>query len=362
MMQNNFLVIMAGGVGSRFWPMSRTSNPKQFIDVLGVGKTLIQQTYDRFLAVCPKENIFIVTNDIYKDIVLQQLPDLQENQVLCEPSRRNTAPCVAYASYKIKTINPQANIIVAPSDHIILDTPAFVETIQVGLEMAKQNDCLITLGIKPSRPDTGYGYIQYNDTETLQNSRAKKVITFTEKPNLELAQKFVASGDFLWNSGIFIWSLSSILQAFQQHLPEINQVFKEGDPVYNTSMEASFINQVYATCRSISIDYGVMEKSQNVYTIPSDFGWSDLGTWGSLYDIRTKDEQGNSIVGAHVMTYNTENCIVHVSDDKLVVLDGMKDCIIVEANNVFMVCPLKNEQQIRQIVTDVTLEKGNQYI
>ncbi len=354
---------MAGGVGSRFWPMSRSAHPKQFIDILGTGSSLIQQTYQRFMDICPPENVYVVTHELYKDQVLQQLPDLKEEQVLLEPSRRNTAPCIAYAAYKILQKNPEANLVVAPSDHIILKEELFREKIRTALKAAEENDWLITLGIKPSRPDTGYGYIQFD--KLAQDNRYNelfKVKTFTEKPNYELAVTFLESGEFLWNSGIFIWSLKSILKAFHKHLPEIDILFKNGKDRYFTAEEPKFISETYSVCKSISIDYGIMEKAGNVYTIQSDFGWSDLGTWGSLHDIRSKDESHNAINGKNVLTYDTRNCIINMPAEKLVVLQGLDDYIVVEDENILLVCRKQDEQQLRQIVDDVRLKKGERFV
>lgn len=363
MNKNNFCVIMAGGIGSRFWPMSRTSQPKQFIDILGSGETLIQQTFKRFERVCPSENIYIVTNEIYREQIKKQIPHINDEQIVCEPARRNTAPCIAYANYKIHKINPDANIIVAPSDHIILKEDEFVEVISKALEATRENDWLVTLGITPSRPDTGYGYIQFNEnTGWEKDERLKKVKTFTEKPVLEMAKSFIESGDFLWNAGIFVWSLKSIMKAFEQHLPEVDSIFKEGIPNYNTKNEEVFIKNAYTVCKNISIDYGVMEKADNVYVLISDFGWSDLGTWGSLYETRNKDVNSNTIVGKNVMTYDTKNCIVNMPKDKLVVLQGLDDYIVVEDNNILLICKKGEEQQIRQFVADVMSEKGEKYV
>ncbi len=363
MNKNNYCVIMAGGVGARFWPMSKTNHPKQFIDILGTGETLIQRTFKRFEKICPSENIYIVTNEIYKDLVKEQIPHISENQILCEPARRNTAPCIAYANYKIADINPDANIVVAPSDHIILKEDIFTEIIKTGLKATEKNNCLLTLGIKPSRPDTGYGYIQFDDAVKYpEDSRINKVKTFTEKPQLEMAKSFLESGDFLWNSGIFIWKLKSIMEAFNRYLPEINDIFKEGISKYNTPEEVSFINSSYTICRNISIDYGIMEKAENVYVLASDFGWSDLGTWGSLYETREKDKNGNAIIGNNVMIYDSKNCIVNMPKNKLVVLQGLEDYIVVEDEGVLLVCKKTDEQQIRQFVNDVKVEKGNKYI
>lgn len=363
-MKNNYCIIMAGGVGSRFWPMSRTSHPKQFIDILGTGTTLIQQTFQRFLHVCPPENIYIVTNKIYKDLVKEQLPEISDEQVLCEPSRRNTAPCIAYAAFKIAEINENARLVVAPSDHIILKEQEFVKQVKTALKVASENPWLLTLGIQPSRPDTGYGYIQFNPepVDPKNDTGVRKVKTFTEKPNLEIATTFLASGDFLWNSGIFIWSLDTIKKAFHEHLPDVGSVFEAGKGQYWTDAEADFIKDAYTVCKSISIDYGIMEKASNVYTLPSDFGWSDLGTWGSLFDIRSKDVDGNAISGNNVMTYQAKNNIIHMPKGKLAVIEGLEDFIVVEEENILLICKKEDEQQIRQIVNDVKIEKGENFV
>lgn len=363
MNKNYYCVIMAGGIGSRFWPMSRSSHPKQFIDILGTGKTLIQQTFDRMTRICPAGNILIVTNAIYKEQVLSQLPRLSEEQVLCEPMRRNTAPCIAYANYKILQKNPEASIVVAPSDHIILKEDEFVETILDALKAASENEWLITLGITPSRPDTGYGYIQYTEGEVYEaDKKLRKVKTFTEKPDEELARTFLDSGDFLWNSGIFVWSLKSIMQSFRENLPEVDELFSKGIKIYDTGDEEDFIRDTYSVCRNISIDYGVMEKAKNVYVRISDFGWSDLGTWGSLHDILEKDEQSNAITGKNVMTYNSSDCIINVPAGKLVVVNGLDGFIVVEDEGTLLICKKSDEQQIRQIVNDVRIEKGEKYV
>jgi mannose-1-phosphate guanylyltransferase len=363
MNKNNYCVIMAGGIGARFWPMSRTSRPKQFIDILGTGETLIQRTFKRFARICPKENIYVVTNQIYENQVKHQLPEMPVNNILLEPAMRNTAPCIAYANYKIKAVNPDANIVVAPSDHLIMDEDLFTENITAALKAASDNDWLITLGIKPTRPDTGYGYIQFDDAVKDENNhQIRKVKTFTEKPNLELAEKFVASGDFLWNAGIFIWSLKSINRAFEEYLDDIDDLFKEGEGLYNTDEEKPFINRIYASCRKISIDYGIMEKASNVYVLAADFDWSDLGTWGSLYDTRKKDENKNAVVGENVLLYETTRCIVNVPKDKLVVLQGLDDYIVVEDDNALLICRKEDEQQIRKFVSDIKTKKGEKFI
>lgn len=363
MNKNQYCVIMAGGIGTRFWPMSRTSHPKQFIDILGTGQTLLQQTYCRFNKIIRKENIYIVTNEQYKKLVTAQLPEIDEAQIVCEPSRRNTAPCIAYASYKIFCTNPDANIVVAPSDHIILKEESFLEIINSALKATAANDWLLTLGIKPSRPDTGYGYIQFNESITCQkDKRIKKVKTFTEKPVLEMAKQFLKSGDFLWNSGIFIWKAKNIIDAFEKYVPEISSLFRDGIKKYNTPKEEQFIKETYAVCKSISIDYAVMEQADNVYVLQSDFGWSDLGTWGSLYETRKKNKEGNTIVGKNVMIYDSKNCIVNLPNEKLAVLHGLHDCIVVESDNILLICKMADEQQIRKFVNDVKVEKGEQFV
>jgi mannose-1-phosphate guanylyltransferase len=356
--ENNYCVIMAGGIGSRFWPMSRTAFPKQFIDILGTGQTLIQQTFDRLLKLVPKENIYIVTNDLYKNLVLNQL-DVVDDQVLCEPSRRNTAPCIAYANYKIASKNPNANIIVAPADHLILKEDKFLEVMTTALNYTEANNALVTLGIKPSRPDTGYGYIQFEDSV---DSELKRVKTFTEKPDLMLAKQFLDSGDFSWNSGMFIWSLSSISESFEKLLPEMDMLFKEQKDAFGTEKEALAVNSIYSECKSVSIDYGIMEKAKNVFVLSADIGWSDLGTWGSIYTHLDHDDDNNAIVGKNVMLYDSEDCIVSVPKNKLVVLQGLKDYIVVESNDTLLVCKKKDEQKIKQFVTDIKMEKGDKFV
>lgn len=361
-MKDNYAVIMAGGIGSRFWPMSKTAYPKQFHDVLGTGRTLIQMTFDRFKDICPDTNVLVVTNEMYKDIVLEQLPALSEDQVLCEPSRRNTAPCIAYACYKILAQNPNANVVVAPSDHLVLKEDAFVETIQTAIEKSKSEDCLVTLGIKPSRPDTGYGYIQFKENSGEGHESVRKVKTFTEKPHLELAKQFLESGDFYWNSGIFIWSVQSIVKAFENYLPEVDKLFKEGTDDYNTDRETEFINRIYPVCKKVSIDYGIMEKADNVYVVLSDFGWSDLGTWGSLYTHVEPDENANAVIGKNVMLYDSTNNMVKVDDEKLVVIQGLYDYIVVESDNTLLICKKQDEQKIKQFVNDIKANKGDQFV
>ncbi|RZK50289.1 MAG: mannose-1-phosphate guanylyltransferase [Pedobacter sp.] len=363
MNKNNYALIMAGGVGSRFWPVSRTAFPKQFIDFFGVGKTLIQSTYDRFTQICPAENIFIVTNEIYVDLIKTQLPALHESQILAEPMMRNTAPCIAYGSMKIAELNPEATIVIAPSDHTIANTEEFINAITKSLEAASQNEILITLGIKPNRPDTGYGYIQFEDEILEDFEQFHKVKTFTEKPNLELAQSFLQSGDFLWNAGIFIWSAKAINDAFAAHLPDMHDIFVQGKGIYNTENEGKFIEHAYLQCTNISIDFGIMEKASNVFLLPADFGWSDLGTWASIYEKAEKDYVGNAVIPAEkVMMFNSSNCMVNVTDNKLVILQDLHNYIVIESEDVLLICPRSEEQNVKNITADVKSKFGNKYI
>jgi mannose-1-phosphate guanylyltransferase len=352
---------MAGGIGSRFWPVSRTAFPKQFHDMLGLGRTLLQMTYDRFLPLVPKENILVVTNERYRDLVLKQLPDIRPEQVLCEPYMRNTAPCVAYAAFWIADREPDANIIVAPSDHLILNNGEFLRIIETSILQANKSSNLVTLGIKPTRPDTGYGYIQWADEKGGVDDTVKKVKTFTEKPDIELAKDFLASGDFYWNSGIFIWKLSAILQALQQHLSDMFRSFAEGAGLYGTSEEKAFIERTYSTSENVSIDYGIMEKAKNVNVVLSDFGWSDLGTWGSLHSHLAHDEHRNGTVGKNVMLYNCSDNVVHVESDKMVVLHGLNGYIVVDNGSTLLVCKKDDEQKIKNFVNDIKIQKGEQY-
>ena len=369
MTKNNYCVIMAGGVGSRFWPFSRNHKPKQFLDFFGTGRSLLQMTIDRFRPIVPIENILIVTNVLYRDQVLEQIPDLTPEQVLCEPARRNTAPCIAYAAARIKAMakGEKARIVVAPSDHLILQEETFRETILQGFNFIDHHDALLTLGMKPTRPETGYGYIQTGEeigrpNELLDSSLLDlgkgicKVKAFTEKPNLELAKVFLESGDFLWNSGIFIWSLHSILSAFQEFLPEMANKFAEGDNLMGTPDEDAFIQTMFPTCPSISIDYGVMEKAKNVHVIPSDFGWSDLGTWGSLYELSDKDENDNVTLHSDATFYDSHGNIVTLPKGHLAVVQGLQDCIVAESDGVLLICKRDAEQQIRQFFMDAEVK------
>jgi mannose-1-phosphate guanylyltransferase len=358
MMKHNYCVIMAGGVGSRFWPFSRTDKPKQFLDFFGTGQSLLQMTINRFSSLVPTENILIVTNVLYRDLILEQLPMLQPSQVLCEPARRNTAPCIAYAVARIKAMTKQrgektANIVVAPSDHLILQEDKFVQTITDGLQFVASHDALLTLGMKPTRPDTGYGYIQIaSEHMSVNNTGICKVRAFTEKPNLELAKKFVDSGEFLWNSGIFLWNLQAIDTAFNSYLPEVAQKFAAGERVLGTNAEEAFIQEIFPTCPSISIDYGVMEHAKNVYVLPSDFGWSDLGTWGSLYDLSQKDEDNNATLHCEARYYDSHGNIVTLPKGHMAVIQGLENYIVAESNGILLICKREEEQQIRQFHMD----------
>jgi mannose-1-phosphate guanylyltransferase len=339
---------MAGGVGVRFWPYSRNSKPKQFLDVLGTGKTLLQSTFDRFLPVCPVENIYVVTHDEHADLVKEQLPQLGPHQILAEPMRKNTASCIAYASYTIAQRNQDAVIVVTPSDHLILMEEVFQDVIKKATDQAKSQDKLITLGITPSRPETGYGYIQYHT----EKSFAKKVKTFTEKPELSLAKKFIESGDFVWNSGIFIWGVKAIIDAFHRYLPEMAEVFDDIKTKLGTREEKEAILGAYPQCKNISIDYGVMEKAQNVYVCLGTFTWSDLGSWASIHEISQKDEN-NNVINANAQIYETRNCIIKGSPDKLIVVQGLNGYLIGEFGNVVIVCEKDKEEQFRRFVNDV---------
>lgn len=357
--KNTYVAIMAGGIGSRFWPSSRTARPKQFLDILGVGKSLIRLTFERFLKLCPAENIFIVTNGIYKDLVKEHLPELSDNQILCEPSRNNTAPCVAYTSFKLHHLNPNANFVIAPSDHIILKEDAFIENLQTALTYTAENNALCTLGIQPTRPDTGYGYINYKIED---EGQIKKVIRFVEKPPLEKAKTYLKSGDYLWNAGIFIWSAASILKAFKEQATDIYDILQAGASSYNTPEEQAFIDKAYPTTPKISVDYAIMEKAENVYTIPADIGWSDLGTWGSLHAETEQDENNNVINGEQVMTFQVSNSLIKMPKEKLAVISGLNDYIIVDEEDVLLIFPKGKEQEIKAITKQIETEKGQKFL
>jgi len=352
-MENNYAIIMAGGIGSRFWPFSTAEKPKQFLDILGMGKSLIQLTFDRLAKVCPPENIYVVTNNKYADLIHEQLKDIPTDNVLFEPVRRNTAPCVAYGCYKIHDKNPNAKILVAPSDHLIIKEVEYIDQIKKAFKICTSNNILVTLGITPTRPDTGYGYIQATE-DTLEGfNELKKVKTFTEKPDKELAQIFFESGDFSWNSGMFIWSSKSIVESFEQNMNEIHLLFESGFGKFSTKNESDFINEIYAQCVNISVDYAILEKANNVYVLPCDIGWTDLGTWGSLHDQVKKDENQNAVVGKSVKTYHCKNMMISNSTDKLVVIDGLEDYIVVNSASALLICKKEDEQKIKQFVNDL---------
>lgn len=360
MNKNHYVAIMAGGIGSRFWPMSRTDFPKQFLDILNTGQTLIQSTYHRFAQFIPKENIYVVTSASYKDIVRKQLPELDQDNILLEPSRKNTAPCVAYISYKLHQLNPNANLICAPADHLITDNDSFKNICKDALHFTSHIKALITLGIKPTNPNTGYGYIQFEQFAVGDN--VYKVKTFTEKPDKELAKAFVSSGDFLWNAGIFVWEVKNIIKAFEKFLPEIHEVFDAEKSKFNSKKEAAAIERIYPQCINISIDYGIMEKADNVYVIPASFGWSDLGTWKSAYETIDKDYLGNAVAGNNVMVIDATNNMIHADNKKLVVLQGLDEFVVVDTKDVLLICKKDKEQEIKEYVAEIKRNKGDKYL
>jgi len=360
MNEHYYVAIMAGGIGSRFWPKSRTSYPKQFLDILNTGKTLIQWTYERYLDFIPVENIYIVTSKEYVGIIHDQLPNIKPENIIAEPSRKNTAPCIAYMSFKLLMKDPEASLIVAPSDHIVLDNATFKIVALKALEFANQTGSFVTLGIKPTHPNTGYGYIQH-EAEAVEND-IYKVKTFTEKPNLELAKTFVASGDFLWNAGIFIWRVDDVINAFERYQPEMYELFATEKDRFNTTDEKMAIDNIYPQCTNISIDYAIMEKADNVFVIPSSFGWSDLGTWNSAYDNLEKDYLGNAVTGKNVMVIDAAKCMVSVDDSKLVLLQGVEDLIIIDTKDALLICKKENEQKIKEYVAELKRNFGEVYL
>lgn len=347
MNKNNYAIIMAGGVGSRFWPMSTPAQPKQFLDVLGIGKTFIQMTYERLLKIAPPENIYVLTNERYAEIVKEQLPALTYNQILTEPQRKNTAPCIAYGAAKIISRNPDACMVVCPSDHLIMKDDVFASIVETAIRDAVENDKIVTLGIQPTRPDTGYGYIEFSKEKNIQAGEVTEVVQFREKPDLETAKSFVAGGNFYWNSGIFVWKASTVLDALKSFQPALYSLFADDLSVYNTPNEKAKVNEAFEKCEDISIDYAVMENAKNIDVVLANFDWSDLGTWGSLSTHLHKDSSNNSIIGAHVHTFNSSNCQVNVPKDKLVLLDGLENYIVVESDNMLMILKNENEQELK---------------
>lgn len=344
---------MAGGVGSRFWPMSTPEKPKQFLDVLGIGKSLIQMTYERLLLTAPKENIYVLTNTSYASIVKEQLPDLTFDQILTEPKRKNTAPCIAYAAAKIMAKNPDATMIISPADHLIVKENRFTEIVSTAIKRAIENDRLVTLGIQPTRPDTGYGYIEFSKENKIGAGEVTEVIQFREKPDLATAESFVNSGNFYWNSGIFVWKASSILSALEAYQPALHELFAKDLSFYNSLTEQEKVNECFEKCEDISIDFAVMEHAKNVDVVLADFDWSDLGTWGSLNTHLKKDENQNAVVGKNVHLFNSKNCLVNIPDNKLVLLDGLDDYIVVESDNMLMVLKAENEQELKNYLKQI---------
>lgn len=360
MKRNFYAVIMAGGIGSRFWPLSKQKNPKQFLDVLNTGKSLFLATYERFQQMCGDDSIYVVANEDYEEIIKKQVPRIKDNQLLLEPLSRNTAPCIAYAAYKIASQNPDATMVVAPSDHLIMNEKKFLDYINKALKFASTRDVLVTLGIKPNRPDTGYGYIQM--IEKNKDEGLFKVKTFTEKPDEELAKHFIESGEFLWNAGIFVWNVKSIIKAFEHYLPEIGNCFKFPQGVYYTDKEKEYVLKSYTRCSNISIDYGMMEKADNVWVLPSDFGWSDIGTWNSVFEHLNKDENNNVVKGKYVFIRDAKNCIINVSDDKLLAVNNVDNLIIVESDNIILVADKSKEQDIKHVVNEIKSKYREKFI
>ncbi len=361
--KNRYCVIMAGGIGSRFWPISRNARPKQFLDILGTGKTFLQSTFERFCRIVPVENIMVVTSESYRNLVAEQLPLVPESNVLLEPYRRNTAPCIAYATYKIESINPDAVVVVAPSDHLILNEDIFIETIESAFEYAADNEVLLTLGIKPTRPETGYGYIQCNMSRfhNVNGNTAYSVKTFTEKPDLELARVLVESGEFLWNSGIFVWNVKTIMSELEAKLPDVASLFEKGRSHYYRESEHSFIADIYETCQSISIDYGVMEKTDKAWAFKASFGWSDLGTWDSLYIQSEKDGNGNMLKGENLMLSDVDGSIVLSEEkNKLVTVSGLHDFMVVNTEDVLMICP-RDSKSFKAVITDLAISDKTKF-
>ena len=346
---NNHLVIMAGGVGSRFWPMSTAERPKQFIDVLGIGKSLLQLTVERFETIVSAENVWVVTNKSYAAIVAEQLPDMPRDHILCEPCRRNTAPCIAYVSWRIKSRDPKANIVVSPSDHVVMDVKEFRRVITESLQFTSESDAIVTLGMKPNRPETGYGYIEANlSANSLRNKSIFRVDSFREKPDLQTAEQYIKKNNYFWNAGIFIWNVSTIVNAFRMYQPAISKIFEDMLPVYGTDKEQETVDRMFPECENISVDYAIMEKAEEIFVFPADFGWSDLGTWGSLHQQSKRDLYGNACIGPDISVFETHNCIIHTTQEKKVVVHGLDGYIIAENNDTLLICKLSEEQRIKQ--------------
>ena len=346
---NNHLVIMAGGVGSRFWPMSTTEKPKQFIDVLGVGRTLLQLTLDRFAGICLPENVWVVTNKTYFEQVHEQLPEIPVGNILLEPCRRNTAPCIAYVSWRIKAKNPNANVVVTPSDHIVTNPEEFRRVITTCMKFTSETDAIVTLGMKPTRPETGYGYIQADlSSSSPRNKEIFRVDSFREKPDLKTAEEYIQQNSYFWNAGIFIWNVSTIVNAFRVYQPSISKVFESMLPILGTDKEQAMIDERYGECEKISVDYAIMEKAEEIFVCPADFGWSDLGTWGSLLQHTPRDLYGNSCIGENISMFDSHNCIVHTTQEKKVVVQGLDGYIVAEKDGTLLICKLSEEQRIKQ--------------
>lgn len=359
-MDHTYIAIMAGGVGSRFWPASREERPKQFLDIMGQGKSLLRLTFERFAQLVPADHIFIVTNGKYKALVREHLPELTDNQILCEPSRNNTGPCVAYTALKVRQLDPEANLVIAPSDHLIHNEPLFLDNLRQALDFTAREEALVTLGIAPDQPHTGYGYIQFG--EKVEPNGVYRVKRFTEKPPLEQAKAFLASGDYLWNAGIFVWRASTVIDAFRRHAGEIIELLGQNLACYNTPEEQAFIDQVYPQTPNISVDYAIMERADNVFTIPAQFGWSDLGAWNSLHHESDRDAAGNLVQADAILLHDTHNSLVRLPKGKLAVVAGMDDCIIVDEGDVLLVCPKSREQDIKGLRKAVEERFGHRYL
>ncbi len=357
MKENRYCVIMAGGIGARFWPMSRRSCPKQFLDILGTGKSFIRHTYDRFANIVPKENFIVVTNKRYRELVMEHIPELDSAQILCEPIGRNTAPCIAYAAYTLRKSNPDAEMIVTPADHLILNELEFANVVERTLEFIRDKRVLMTIGVNPTRPETGYGYIQRSSSEQIS-----KVKCFTEKPSREIAEAFLECGEFLWNSGIFVWRVSDIIDAIRLHLPDHAALFEAAEPMLGTDSEERVMEQVFSECKPISVDYGIMERADNVYVHTGDFGWSDVGTWSSVYAYQRKDKYANALSGDMIHLYDTRNSLIAMPKGKVAAISGLRDFIVVDTEDVLMICPRSEEQSIKGFIEDVRFATGEDFV